>query len=209
MTPCVPAEVVDAPDAVLRPVIDAGYSRNDLLRPPAGRALPPRRSPAAGGTGTRHRHTLDPPHQPSKFQQCQSPLAASSATTRIPTSSGERRSTHPIATRPSNRRTHSKEEVAMHKITKHVMPVEEVLANTPFPLTRNVGSLDELQAGPLRGRGLLDAPSRPAVLVAPGPNPCPNSVWAVIARAGPGLSAVAPSWRSSPATRWGRRPAQR
>lgn len=102
----VPTKIVDSLDSVLRPLIDAGYSRNDPA--PAGAQATPIPVPVVETTPTRvaararsaetsaRAVTTDSPAVPT-------PLAATSAKTRAHAASGARSTTHPITTRPSNR----------------------------------------------------------------------------------------------------------
>ena len=90
----IPDTTVDKLDTVLRPVIDAGYTRNDPLQTsvqpvPARAAVSPRSVTAAARS--------------TKFPAVPTPLAASSATPRTRAASGVRSTTHPNTTRPNNR----------------------------------------------------------------------------------------------------------
>lgn len=92
---------VDRIDTVLRPIIDSGYSRNDPA-PRAGQSLPTPPVRAAR-RGTEPIPSANRSASATQSFAVPTPLAATSATTRIPAASAVRSTTPPSTNRPSNR----------------------------------------------------------------------------------------------------------
>ncbi len=89
---------VDKLDTILRPAIDAGYTRNDpaAVRPSSAAA------PAAPARAVALPRSASAAARSTKFPAVPTPLAASSATPRTRAASAVRSTTHPNTIRPNN-----------------------------------------------------------------------------------------------------------
>ena len=99
----VPDATVDRLDSVLRPVIDAGYTRNDPAPTsvkPDDAAAPPAQARARAAVPPR---SVTAAARSTKSPAVPTPLATDSATPRARAASGVRSTTHPNTTRPNNR----------------------------------------------------------------------------------------------------------